>query len=196
MAQRLFHFIFFFIVLFKSSCKQSQHTQSWAERDTSRCTSDTHTHTLRKLVVQEREREKNKMKQPLGHRHVFLWYLPTSFFFLLAQICEIVHWMFACIGVSVEPFLTRTEVYKIGIPHYFSMQRANSCLGYKPVVSAQEGVARTVKYFREQQQQQQALNAERSSSNSASGVVGGLAKFSRLHLIVLLVLFLCLWLVL
>lgn len=33
---------------------------------------------------------------------------------------------------NFQPFLTRTEVYKTGVTHYFSLEKAKKELGYEP----------------------------------------------------------------
>lgn len=34
--------------------------------------------------------------------------------------------------VKVEPYLTRAEVFKMGVTHYFSIEKAKKELGYRP----------------------------------------------------------------
>jgi len=41
--------------------------------------------------------------------------------------------------LGIEPFLTRTEVYKVGVTHYFSVGRARRELEYNPRISSQMG---------------------------------------------------------
>ncbi|XP_030622006.1 short-chain dehydrogenase/reductase family 42E member 1 [Chanos chanos] len=57
--------------------------------------------------------------------------LPLSLIYFFAFLTEIVH---HCVGrvYNFQPLLTRTEVYKTGVTHYFSMTKARTELGYEP----------------------------------------------------------------
>ncbi|XP_051953562.1 short-chain dehydrogenase/reductase family 42E member 1 [Xyrauchen texanus] len=57
--------------------------------------------------------------------------LPISLIYLFAFLTEMVHHVVGQI-YNFQPLLTRTEVYKTGVTHYFSMQKAQDELGYKP----------------------------------------------------------------
>lgn len=48
-----------------------------------------------------------------------------------------------------QPFLLPTEVYKVGVTHYFSFLKAKEELGYNPLVSPREGMAATISYWQE-----------------------------------------------
>lgn len=53
--------------------------------------------------------------------------------------------------VTIVPFLSRTEVYKVGVTHYMSIEKARRLLRYKPVVSAEEGTRRTLTYLQREE---------------------------------------------
>ncbi|XP_004704584.1 short-chain dehydrogenase/reductase family 42E member 1 [Echinops telfairi] len=57
--------------------------------------------------------------------------LPLTLIYGLAFLTEMVH---AVVGplYNFQPFLTRAEVYKTGVTHYFSLEKARRELGYKP----------------------------------------------------------------
>ncbi|XP_051512007.1 short-chain dehydrogenase/reductase family 42E member 1 [Myxocyprinus asiaticus] len=57
--------------------------------------------------------------------------LPISLIYLFAFLTEMVHHVVGQI-YNFQPLLTRTEVYKTGVTHYFSMRKAQDELGYKP----------------------------------------------------------------
>lgn len=57
--------------------------------------------------------------------------LPLSLIYYFAFLTEIVHCFVGRI-YNFQPFLTRTEVYKTGVTHYFSIQKARKDLGYNP----------------------------------------------------------------
>lgn len=57
--------------------------------------------------------------------------LPISLIYLFAFLTEMVHHVLGPI-YNFQPLLTRTEVYKTGVTHYFSMRKAREELGYEP----------------------------------------------------------------
>ncbi|XP_074864580.1 short-chain dehydrogenase/reductase family 42E member 1 [Carettochelys insculpta] len=57
--------------------------------------------------------------------------LPLSFIYFAAFLTEMVHFLVGHL-YNFQPLLTRTEVYKTGVTHYFSMEKARKELGYKP----------------------------------------------------------------
>ncbi|PIN04243.1 C-3 sterol dehydrogenase/3-beta-hydroxysteroid dehydrogenase [Handroanthus impetiginosus] len=48
-----------------------------------------------------------------------------------------------------QPLILPAEVYKVGVTHYFSFLKAKEELGYRPMVSPQEGMAATIAYWKE-----------------------------------------------
>ncbi|XP_069758321.1 short-chain dehydrogenase/reductase family 42E member 1 isoform X2 [Narcine bancroftii] len=57
--------------------------------------------------------------------------LPLRLIYYFAFLTEIIHFVVGRI-YNFQPFLTRTEVYKTGVTHYFSIQKARKELGYNP----------------------------------------------------------------
>jgi len=57
--------------------------------------------------------------------------LPLSLIYFLAFLTEMIHLVVGRL-YNFQPLLTRTEVYKTGVTHYFSMGKAKAELGYEP----------------------------------------------------------------
>lgn len=57
--------------------------------------------------------------------------LPISLIYFFAFLTEMIHYLIGHI-YNFQPLLTRTEVYKTGVTHYFSMAKAKAELGYEP----------------------------------------------------------------
>uniref|UniRef100_W5M277 Short chain dehydrogenase/reductase family 42E, member 1 n=1 Tax=Lepisosteus oculatus TaxID=7918 RepID=W5M277_LEPOC len=57
--------------------------------------------------------------------------LPVSLVYFFAFLTEMVHFLVGRL-YNFQPLLTRTEVYKTGVTHYFSMAKAEEELGYEP----------------------------------------------------------------
>lgn len=57
--------------------------------------------------------------------------LPITLIYYLAFLTEMIHFVIGPF-YNFQPLLTRTEVYKTGVTHYFSMAKAMSELGYRP----------------------------------------------------------------
>ncbi|XP_069546476.1 short-chain dehydrogenase/reductase family 42E member 1 isoform X1 [Brachyistius frenatus] len=57
--------------------------------------------------------------------------LPISLIYFFAFLTEMVHHLIGPF-YNFQPLLTRTEVYKTGVTHYFSMAKAKVELGYEP----------------------------------------------------------------
>ncbi|KPP60040.1 short-chain dehydrogenase/reductase family 42E member 1-like [Scleropages formosus] len=57
--------------------------------------------------------------------------LPLSFVYYFAFLTEVVHYLLGWV-YNFQPLLTRTEVYKTGVTHYFSIAKAMTELGYRP----------------------------------------------------------------
>ncbi|XP_030313583.1 short-chain dehydrogenase/reductase family 42E member 1 isoform X1 [Calypte anna] len=72
--------------------------------------------------------------------------LPLSLVYFFAFLTEIVHFLVGHI-YNFQPLLTRTEVYKTGVTHYFSMEKARKELGYEP---QQYSLNEVVEWFRSQ----------------------------------------------
>jgi len=91
----------------------------------------------------------------LGYRGTFAVYLPTRPMFLLAWLLELLRLLLlAVLPLSVcrlfgyfQPPLTRAEVAKVGITHFFRMKKAREHFGYKPLVEPEEATRRCVEYY-------------------------------------------------
>uniref|UniRef100_H0XXV2 3-beta hydroxysteroid dehydrogenase/isomerase domain-containing protein n=1 Tax=Otolemur garnettii TaxID=30611 RepID=H0XXV2_OTOGA len=56
--------------------------------------------------------------------------LPLGLIYCFAFLTEMVHFILGRL-YNFQPFLTRTEVYKTGVTHYFSLEKARKELGYE-----------------------------------------------------------------
>ncbi|XP_045295813.1 short-chain dehydrogenase/reductase family 42E member 1 [Leopardus geoffroyi] len=56
--------------------------------------------------------------------------LPLTLIYCFAFLTEMAHFLFGRV-YNFQPFLTRTEVYKTGVTHYFSLEKAKKELGYE-----------------------------------------------------------------
>ncbi|CAH3039535.1 unnamed protein product [Pocillopora meandrina] len=66
--------------------------------------------------------------------------LPITLVYMVAFLTELVHSVIGRYIYNFQPLLTRTEVYKTAVTHYFSMKKARSHLGYSPQKYSLEGV--------------------------------------------------------
>ncbi|KAI3938095.1 hypothetical protein MKW98_018651 [Papaver atlanticum] len=48
-----------------------------------------------------------------------------------------------------QPLILPADAYKVGVTHYFSIQKAEEELGYVPHVTPQEGMSKTISYWQE-----------------------------------------------
>lgn len=74
--------------------------------------------------------------------------LPTGLMLGLAQVLETVYYVSNAVGCPIEPFLTRAEVFKVGVSHYFSIAKARRELGYQPVLNSEQGAQKLARRFR------------------------------------------------
>jgi nucleoside-diphosphate-sugar epimerase len=74
--------------------------------------------------------------------------VPTAAALQLALLLETVHACLNFFGIPNSPFLTRSEVHKVGVTHFFSIEKARLELGYNPLISSTEGSERIAKYYR------------------------------------------------
>ncbi|XP_066026724.1 short-chain dehydrogenase/reductase family 42E member 1-like isoform X2 [Pocillopora verrucosa] len=66
--------------------------------------------------------------------------LPITLVYMVAFLTELVHSVIGRYIYNFQPLLTRTEVYKTAVTHYFSMKKARSHFGYSPQKYSLEGV--------------------------------------------------------
>ncbi|XP_059927675.1 short-chain dehydrogenase/reductase family 42E member 1-like [Gadus macrocephalus] len=70
--------------------------------------------------------------------------LPLSLVYFVAFLTEMLHRLVGPL-YNFQPLLTRTEVYKTGVTHYFSLAKARAQLGYEP---REYDLAEVVQWFR------------------------------------------------
>ena len=87
------------------------------------------------------------IRQILGDPKLFWFYIPTNVVYMVAFVLEFVHHVLKSVGYVYEPYLTRTEVCKIGYTHYFSMDGPRKRLGYVPLLTHEEGIRRARRVF-------------------------------------------------
>jgi nucleoside-diphosphate-sugar epimerase len=73
--------------------------------------------------------------------------LPTPLMVHVAWVMELVFYITNACYIPVEPMLTRAEVYKVGVTHYFSIEKAKKDLGYRPTFTSEEGSKQMGKYY-------------------------------------------------
>lgn len=77
--------------------------------------------------------------------------LPVWLFKGVAFLLERIYLLSKSYGIPIEPFLTQAEVFKVGITHYFSMEKAKRELGYCPTISSLKGAERMADRYRYQE---------------------------------------------
>lgn len=70
--------------------------------------------------------------------------LPVSIIYFFAFLTEMIHHLIGPF-YNFQPLLTRTEVYKTGVTHYFSMEKAKVELSYEP---QEHNLDEVVQWFR------------------------------------------------
>lgn len=73
--------------------------------------------------------------------------VPTAAMLWVSALLERVYYATRSMGVPVEPALTQAEVLKVGVTHYFSIEKAQRLLGYQPQLSSEEGALRLAKHY-------------------------------------------------
>ncbi|XP_066292539.1 short-chain dehydrogenase/reductase family 42E member 1-like [Branchiostoma lanceolatum] len=71
--------------------------------------------------------------------------LPVSLVYFFAFLTEMVHYVVGRL-YNFQPLLTRTEVYKTGVTHYFNLGKAKRELGYEP---AAYDLSEVVQWFKD-----------------------------------------------
>lgn len=72
--------------------------------------------------------------------------IPISLIYFIAFLTEIVHGFVGRYIYNFQPLLTRAEVFKTGVTHYFSMKKAKRDFGYEPEPRTLDGV---IQWFKE-----------------------------------------------
>ncbi|KAL1535188.1 short-chain dehydrogenase/reductase family 42E member 1-like [Salvia divinorum] len=78
--------------------------------------------------------------------------LPVSQALFLGKLISVFYsLLYPCLSQKwlPQPLILPAEVYKVGVTHYFSFLKAKEELGYRPLVSPQEGMAATLEYWKE-----------------------------------------------
>ncbi|XP_062507582.1 short-chain dehydrogenase/reductase family 42E member 1-like [Corticium candelabrum] len=73
--------------------------------------------------------------------------LPVNIIYFFAFFIELIHGIIGRYIYNFQPFLTRAEVFKTGVTHYFKIDKAKKDLGYEPKSHDMLGV---VRFFRQQ----------------------------------------------
>ncbi|EDV27848.1 uncharacterized protein TRIADDRAFT_21456 [Trichoplax adhaerens] len=71
------------------------------------------------------------MFEGLGYKFPIIT-LPVSVMYYIAFIIELIHAFVGRYIINFQPLITRAEVYKTGVTHYFKLDKAKKELGYKP----------------------------------------------------------------
>lgn len=77
-----------------------------------------------------------------------VWIIQKDWGLALATILDWVFWVF-----RQTPNLTRKQVRYSCMTRYYNIDKAKRRLGYKPIVGLEEGVVRSVKWFRKQEEE-------------------------------------------
>lgn len=91
----------------------------------------------------------NEIATRLNYPYCFTVRLPMPLMMLIARCFELVHHVIHPYMPHQEPYLTRTEVLKVGTTHYADCSKAKNELGYMPVVSHEDAVERTASYYKD-----------------------------------------------
>ena len=78
-----------------------------------------------------------------------VWVIETDFGLILVWLLE---WLYWFAGGRV-PNLTRKKVVYSSLTRYYNVDKAKNILGYKPQVGVEEGVRRTVQWFKDKDEQ-------------------------------------------
>ncbi|XP_052762771.1 short-chain dehydrogenase/reductase family 42E member 1-like [Mya arenaria] len=70
--------------------------------------------------------------------------IPLSVIYFVAFVTEWLHYLISPV-YNFQPLLTRTEVYKTGVTHYFSIEKARKELGYSPTI--QNDLSEVVRHY-------------------------------------------------
>ncbi|CAH1795070.1 unnamed protein product [Owenia fusiformis] len=86
------------------------------------------------------------MVEGLGYTYPKLR-VPLGLVYFVAFLTELIHRVLGKF-YNFQPLLTRTEVYKTGVTHYFNMAKAKQHLGYEPTV--QNDLSKVIEHFKGQ----------------------------------------------
>ena len=74
--------------------------------------------------------------------------LPVTAALTIGWFFEVLHYISRAVGLPIEPFMTRAEVYKVGVTHYFSIEKAQRELGYSPTMNSRDGAEQMADSYR------------------------------------------------
>lgn len=74
------------------------------------------------------------------------YYIPYGLAYYLALFLALVLWLLSPL-VTIKPTFTPMRVALAGTFHYYSCERAKRDMGYKPVVSLDEAIDRTLQSY-------------------------------------------------
>ena len=83
----------------------------------------------------------------LGYQHCFQFYIPTLPMFYLGYFIEIVHHYFSRYIYNFSPFVTRSEVLKMGVTHYANISKAKRLLGYQVQIPPDKAMQRCIHWY-------------------------------------------------
>jgi sterol-4alpha-carboxylate 3-dehydrogenase (decarboxylating) len=83
----------------------------------------------------------------LGYKETMKIRIPRNIGFLLGSISDFMTWILSPIK-TLHPSFTHFRVKVITGNRYFDISKANRLLGYKPIVSMEEALKRTVDYWK------------------------------------------------
>ena len=75
---------------------------------------------------------------------------------------------------NFQPLLTRAEIYKISVTHYFKPDKARDELGYRPLVSMKTGMDRVVQYYKDKERTEGRKSSSGGSFRTLALIVGGI----------------------
>ena len=73
-------------------------------------------------------------------------WLATSLAFILEHLFYLLRFIIGA-RMTPAPFLTRAEVFKVGVTHWFSMDEARKDLQYVPTISTEQGAKRMAAFY-------------------------------------------------
>jgi len=102
--------------------------------------------------------------EALGMQFPFIRF-PVFFMYYLAFLFEIIYMAFRPL-YDFQPLLTRAEVLKVSVTHYFNPIKSQRELGYKPKINSNQGMLRVAHYW-----QQKLLKQDHSKRIYNKGVL-------------------------
>ena len=77
--------------------------------------------------------------------------IPYKMMYFFAYLIE-VFYSFTKHLIDYEPFMSRAEVNKVGVEHYFDSEQVVKKLGYRPIVSFEEAIKKTVTFYKNEEE--------------------------------------------